>query len=55
MSRGAKCEKCKHCKLIMNYDVIICDFLNQHNCGAIAFMRPKLCFNFQRREKGEQE
>lgn len=48
--KKAKCDKCKHCKLITEYDVIVCDFLNNYReIQTIAFMRPKFCSNFERR------
>ena len=40
----AKCEKCKHCKLINCYGAIDCDFLNT----KFTTKKPKRCTNFEK-------
>ena len=41
----AKCEKCKHCRLIDAYGYINCDVVeNYHN-----IKRPKRCTDFKKR------
>ena len=54
MSQKAKCEKCKHCKAITQYDVIICDYLNElhKTVTSQAFCRPRYCGGFIKKKKG---
>lgn len=54
MNQKAKCEKCKHCKAITQYDVIICDYLNElHKSVTIqVFCRPRYCGGFIKKRKG---
>ena len=50
----AKCEKCEHCKLLTEYNVVICDYINKlygHLYGH-AYCKPKLCPNFKKRKGG---
>lgn len=49
----AKCESCKHLKIMTEHKVIICDYLNAFfNClHSQAFCKPYLCPNFEEKEK----
>ena len=49
----AKCEKCEHCKVITQYNVIICDYLNGFNKQVTtqAFCRPRYCCGFSKKKK----
>ena len=53
MSQKAKCEKCKHCKAITQYDVVICDYLNELHKTLTnqAFCRPRYCGGFTKKGK----
>ena len=57
MSQKAKCEKCKHCKVITPYDVVICDYLNKVHKALTtqAFCKPKYCGGFSKKKKGGAE
>ncbi len=54
MNKKAKCEKCKHCKVITQYDIIMCDYLNElhKSLTSQAFCRPRYCGGFSKKEKG---
>ena len=48
----AKCDKCKHCKLITEYSVVICDYLNDFSkLYASAYTQPKRCPNYEKWNK----
>ena len=55
--KKAKCEKCEHCKAITQYDVIICDYLNDlhKEVTTQAFCRPLYCSGFSKKMKGGAE
>ena len=57
MNNKAKCEKCKHCKAITQYDVVICDYLNELHKTLTnqAFCRPRYCGGFSKKRKGGEE
>jgi len=52
MDKKVKCEKCKHCALITQYDVVICDYLNNLSkpLGVQTFCKPKYCRGFEKRK-----
>ena len=54
MIKKAKCEKCEHCMIITQYDVIICDYLNKQykSLTSQAFCRPLYCGGFSKKRKG---
>lgn len=41
----AKCEKCKHCKLINHYGDVECDFITTKYSTRY---KPKRCANFEK-------
>ena len=54
----AKCSKCKHCKMITDYSVVVCDYLNGFGkiLYASAYTQPKRCPNYEKlhkKNKGE--
>ena len=55
--KKAKCEKCEHCKAITQYDVILCDYLNDlyKALTVQAFCRPLYCSGFSKKIKGGAE
>ena len=50
----AKCEKCANCKIIDDYDVIMCEKFNSltNLLYAGAFKKPKNCSYFQKIKRG---
>lgn len=44
----AKCEQCANCKLVTEYGIVVCDYLNGFSnlLFAGAFNQPQLCPNF---------
>jgi hypothetical protein len=52
MNKEAKCEKCKHCVIITQYDIVVCDHLSKLNksLGVQAFGKPKYCRGFEKRK-----
>jgi hypothetical protein len=52
----AKCEKCKHLKIMTEEKVVICDYLNAFHkeLFTMAWNKPYLCPNFERRVKNER-
>ena len=54
MSQKAKCEKCKHCKAITQYDDIICDYWNElhKTVTSQGCYRPRYCGGFIKKRKG---
>lgn len=53
----AKCEKCKHLKIMTEYKVVICDYLNEFfKClHCEAFCKPYRCPNFEKRRKDNEK
>lgn len=47
----AKCEKCKHLKIMTEEKVIICDYLNQFFNYLHGQAKPYFCPNFEERRK----
>lgn len=55
MNKKTKCEKCKRCKAITQYDIVICDYLNELRktlTNQMFFCRPRYCDGFVKKGKG---
>ena len=49
----ANCEKCKNCKMIDAYGVVLCDYLNgfANALRSSAYTQPQRCPNYEKLRK----